>query len=107
MRKVKMRALVLLVVLWQGAVAVAAGSLPQRLATLTVSGMTCPVCPITVRKALRKLPGVTSVQVDYDNKTAQVQYDPQQVAPDALLKATANAGYPARLAEVHDVTANQ
>ncbi|MGC9159545.1 MAG: cation transporter, partial [Terracidiphilus sp.] len=34
-----------------------------RTVTLSVPGMTCPVCPITVRKALREVPGVEKVDV--------------------------------------------
>jgi len=56
--------------------------------------MTCEVCPITVRKSLEKLPGVSGVKVDFDRKTVTVTYDPDQVRPEAMSKATTNAGYP-------------
>jgi mercuric ion binding protein len=67
-----------------------------RVVTLAVSGMTCPVCPITVRKALSRVPGVQDVAVDYDSKTARVRVDPE-VQPQALTEATGQAGYPSRL----------
>ena len=35
-----------------------------RTATLDVTHMDCAVCPITVRKALEKIPGVGSAKVD-------------------------------------------
>lgn len=66
-------------------------------AKLSVPGMTCSVCPITVRKALTGLPGVLGAEVDYDSRSAEVTYDPDKVAPGDLLKATADAGYPSRL----------
>ncbi len=62
--------------------------------TLAVQNMTCPVCPITVKKALEKVSGVSAVKVDFDKKTATVTYDVDQAQPEALTKATANAGYP-------------
>ena len=62
--------------------------------TLEVKNMTCAVCPITVRKALEKVPGVTDAKVDFDKKTASISFDPDKANPDALTKATADAGYP-------------
>ena len=38
--------------------------------------MDCAVCPITVRKALEKVPGVESVQVDFKTKRAVVALTP-------------------------------
>lgn len=62
--------------------------------TLAVQNMTCPVCPITVKKSLQAVPGVNAVKVDFDKKTATVGYDADKVQPAALTKATTNAGYP-------------
>ena len=67
-----------------------------RTVTLDVPGMTCPVCPITVRKALRAVPGVTSVRVTYAKKEAIVTYDDVKTKVSALTKATADAGYPSK-----------
>ena len=36
--------------------------------TLDVQNMTCAVCPITVKKALFRVPGVTDAKVDFDKK---------------------------------------
>jgi len=69
---------------------------PQT-AVLDVQNMTCPTCPITIRKTLEKVPGVIDAKVDYDHKTATVKYDPDKATPSALLKATTNAGFPATL----------
>ena len=68
----------------------------QRLETvvLDVPGMTCKFCPITIRKALQKLPGVVEVKSDLDSKTATVVFDPAQTNVEALTRATADAGYP-------------
>ena len=61
---------------------------------LDVQNMTCEVCPITVRKALDKVPGVAAVKVDFDKKTATVKFDPARTNVATLVKATTNAGYP-------------
>jgi mercuric ion binding protein len=66
---------------------------PQTV-TLDVQNMTCAVCPITVKKALERVPGVTAAKVDFDKKTASVSFDPDKANPAALTKATADAGYP-------------
>ncbi|MBS0456462.1 MAG: mercury resistance system periplasmic binding protein MerP [Proteobacteria bacterium] len=65
-----------------------------KMVTLEVPTMTCPVCPITVKKALVKVPGVSAVSVDYEGKTATVVFDAEITQPDALTRATKEAGYP-------------
>lgn len=65
--------------------------------TLDVKNMTCELCPITVKKSLEKVSGVQSAKVDFDKKTATVIIDPDKAQPDALIKATTNAGYPSTL----------
>lgn len=66
---------------------------PQTV-TLDVKEMTCELCPITVKRSLEKVSGVSAVKVDFDKKTATVTYDPDKAKPEALTKATTNAGYP-------------
>ncbi len=61
---------------------------------LVVQNMTCELCLITVKKSLEKVPGVSAVKVDFDKKTATVTYDADKAGPEALTKATTNAGYP-------------
>lgn len=65
--------------------------------TLDVKNMTCEVCPITVRKSLEKVAGVSAVKVDFAKKTAIVTYDPGKTKPEALIRATTNAGYPSTI----------
>lgn len=69
---------------------------PQT-ATLDVKNMQCQMCSITVKKALQKVPGVEDAKIDFDHKTAAVQYDPDKTSPDALVAATTKAGFPATL----------
>ena len=67
---------------------------PPQSVTLVVKNMTCEVCPITVKKALEKVPGVQSVKVDFDKKTATITFDPDEAKLEMLTKATTDAGYP-------------
>lgn len=71
-----------------------------RTATLDVTNMDCAVCPITVRKALEKVPGVDSAKVDFKTKRAIVAFDPAKTTPEALTKATADAGFPSAIKQV-------
>jgi len=64
---------------------------PQTV-VLDVQNMTCELCPITVKKALDKVPGVA--KIDLAKKTATVKFDPERANVAALVKATTNAGYP-------------
>ncbi len=61
---------------------------------LDVQNMTCALCPITVKKALEKVPGVAQARVDFDKKTATVEFDADRTTAAALVKATTDAGYP-------------
>lgn len=65
--------------------------------TLDVKNMTCAACPITVKKALMKVPGVEGVTVDFEAGTAVVKFDPDKAGVDALTRATTNAGFPSSL----------
>jgi mercuric ion binding protein len=71
----------------------------SRNVTLKVSNMTCAACPITVKKALEKVPGVSKVEVSFEKKQAQVTFDDARTNTDALLKATRDAGYPSEVAK--------
>ena len=59
-----------------------------------VQNMTCSVCPITVKKSLQKVPGVTDAKIDFERKTATVRFDTGKADVAALVKATTEAGFP-------------
>ena len=73
---------------------VAALAAAPKTVTLDVQNMTCELCPITVKKSLEKVSGVSVVKVNFDKKTATVTYDPDKAQPESLTRATTNAGYP-------------
>lgn len=72
---------------------IAMAAAPETI-TLDVQNMTCSVCPITVKKALEKVAGVSEVKVDFERKTATVTFDPDKAQPTLLTTATTNAGFP-------------
>ena len=66
-------------------------------ATLAVAGMTCSACPITVKKALSRVDGVSDVKISFKSKQAVVKFDDARTTAEALTKATAAAGYPSQV----------
>ena len=65
-----------------------------KMAVLDVQNMTCGLCPVTVKKALERVPGVTEAKVDFDKKTASVKFDADKATVSTLVKATTAAGFP-------------
>ena len=78
-------------------VALAGRAAEPKDVALRVEGMNCALCPITIRKALERMPGVLEARVEYRDKRAHVKYDPDKARPEALAKAVTEAGYPAKV----------
>ncbi len=79
------------------AVAFSAAAADPARAVLDVPSMDCSLCPISVKKALDRIPGVLEAKADLATKTAEAKFDPDQVSPETLAKAVTNAGYPATI----------
>jgi mercuric ion binding protein len=62
--------------------------------TLSVPGMICAACPITVKKALSRVDGVSKVDVTFEKREAVVTFDDTKTSVQKLTKATEDAGYP-------------
>jgi mercuric ion binding protein len=62
--------------------------------TLSVPDMNCAACPITVKKALTKVSGVSKIDVNLDRREARVTFDDAKANVEALTRATKDAGYP-------------
>ena len=80
------------------AVAEAASQNALKTETFNIEKMTCATCPITVKKAIGKVSGVSSVDVDFQAKTAKVTFDPKRTNESAIASPSTNAGYPAKIA---------
>lgn len=70
----------------------------SKTVTLSVPGMTCAACPITIKKALTDVDGVTAAEVSFDKKEAVVTFDDTKTDVSTLIEATTDAGYPSRAA---------
>lgn len=77
-----------------GAHPVSAG---DRTVTLQVENMTCAVCTHTVKKSLKKVPGVTDAKVTLEPPKAIVTFDDEKATVEDLTHATGQAGYPSIL----------
>jgi len=62
--------------------------------TLSIPGMIYAACPITVKKALTKVAGVTKGEASLDRREATITFDDTKADIDALTRATRDAGYP-------------
>ncbi|KAL5747459.1 hypothetical protein ACOSP7_024461 [Xanthoceras sorbifolium] len=62
-----------------------------------INGMTCTSCSSTVEKALQAIHGVQRAQVALATEEAQVQYDPNIVTYNQLLKVIEDTGFEAVL----------
>jgi len=74
-------------------------SAAPRQVTLSVPTMDCDTCPITIRVALMKVPGVSRAVVSYARRNAKVTFDDAKTTVAALTKATEAAGYPSFAAD--------
>lgn len=72
---------------------------PEEPLQLAVRGMTCAACVNRVERALRKVPGVASANVNFATETASVQWaaGADHPADSALVEAVAHAGYEAHV----------
>jgi periplasmic mercuric ion binding protein len=93
MRRIILAPLLVLAMLFGAGILMAS---PPHTVTLAVENMTCGTCPIVVRKALLRVPGVSSTTIDFDKKTATVTFDPDKATSAQLIKATTDAGFPSR-----------
>ncbi|XP_012578806.1 PREDICTED: copper-transporting ATPase 2 isoform X2 [Condylura cristata] len=63
------------------------GHQASHVVTLRVEGMHCRSCVVNIEENIGRLPAVQNIQVSLENSTAQVQYDPSRVSPEALQRA--------------------
>ena len=62
-----------------------------------VTGMTCSACSAHVDKSVRKLEGVSDVNVNLLANSMVVDYDEKTVTPEEIIKAVEKGGYGASL----------
>ncbi len=72
-------------------------SASEQSVVLSIPGMNCPVCPITIKRSLQKVAGVKTANVIFKSKLAEVTFDDEVTGINQLKQATANVGYPSQL----------
>ncbi|MFM7025042.1 MAG: heavy metal translocating P-type ATPase [Limnohabitans sp.] len=73
--------------------------------SVVFEGMHCAACAISIEDALRRVPGVKSVQVSAASHRGRVVWSSQQTRPSQWMQASAAAGYrplPANDAHAHE-----
>lgn len=58
-----------------------------------IRGLDCASCAIDVGRAIRKIPGIVEMNVNYMIDKGYVEFDPSQATWDAIAKALAGRGY--------------
>ena len=67
--------------------------------SLSIIGMHCASCAVTIEKVLKKAPGVISASVNYATEKASVEYDSQITHPQKLSSVINHLGYKALISE--------
>ena len=74
-----MKIVLLAVAVWQIAIVLAADETAALVkATYSVTGLHCPPCTRTVESSLMKVKGVKSFKVDWQTKSAKVEFDEKE-----------------------------
>lgn len=71
-----------------------AAAAKEQVITLAIEGMTCSMCPVTVRKALEMQEGVSEADVSLEPPRAVVTFDDERIDVQTLMVTTTNAGFP-------------
>ena len=61
--------------------------------SIKVLGMDSPHCAMIVEGALKKLPGVKNIDVDFSNQRAKVVFDPEKLTIGRIFSVITDAGY--------------
>ncbi len=62
---------------------------PPTQATYSITGLHCPPCTRTVESALKSVKGVRSVKVDWNSKTAKVEFDESALGAQMIAQTIA------------------
>ncbi|MBN2038734.1 MAG: copper-translocating P-type ATPase [Spirochaetes bacterium] len=65
----------------------------KRKISIPVTGMTCANCAMNIERSLKKLDGVTDVNVNFANENAVVTYDPADIGLSDIAKKIIDTGY--------------
>ena len=60
-------------------------------------GVTCPTCVVNIETALKDLPGMDDVKVNFGAERITARYDPEQVSPKQMQQIIEDTGYKVHL----------
>ena len=63
---------------------------------LGIEGMHCDGCVNRLTKVLKALDGVVDVKVSLENKSAEIEYDENELELDDIKQAVSDAGFEAK-----------
>jgi mercuric ion binding protein len=77
----------------------------EKTIVLDIKNANCVLCPPIVRRSLQRVSGVKTVKIDQANQMANfmatITFDDAVANVSKLIAATANAGFPARVADAN------
>lgn len=59
----------------------------------TVQGMTCSTCELTIKRVLKKIPGVRGTTVSYERKLVTVEVETQSTSSKTIQNSIDDIGY--------------
>jgi copper chaperone CopZ len=69
----------------------------QTVAVFKVEGMTCAACASGMKATLGREKGVLAAEVNYEEATAKISFDPSKTSVEKLIAAIGTLGYVAKL----------
>ncbi|GAC1563406.1 MAG: hypothetical protein NVS3B13_38150 [Mucilaginibacter sp.] len=66
-----------------------------KMLLIPVEGMSCGSCASHVKKSIKFLQGINSVEVSLEKRQAKVSYLPQKISPAKIQEAISASGYKA------------
>ncbi len=70
-----------------------ASAVPTTTVVLKIDGMYCKGCAAGIQATLSHVEGVKAVTVEFEKKSAMIQYDPNHVQPSTFVNVIAETGY--------------
>jgi Cu+-exporting ATPase len=71
----------------------ALASKESEMVSIKVIGMESPHCAMIVKNAIKKLPGIKNIDVDFSNQRAKVVFEKKETDLDGIFQAIKDAGY--------------
>ncbi len=80
-----------------GATEAAATTATTERVQIAIKGMHCGGCASGIKARLKRTPGVVSAEVGFEEKQANVEFDPSATSREKIVEAINNLGYKASL----------